>query len=337
MQFAEGYLVWDTDPVLFSIPEFQLPLPVTVWGLAAGAVLLYFAWQKFIPADEKKQLEIPAWKPWALILGSFIAGQVLFLPIGGPSIDTIGPIEPRWYGLMFASAFIFGYLLSSKMLRDGGRTPEDIDRLLIYILIATIVGARLGHIIFYDLEYYLRNPQLIPAIWRGGLASHGAAIAIILAMWLYVKKTPGMTFYWLADRVVPGVAIGGMFIRIGNFFNSEILGKVTDLPWAVIFANIDRFPRHPSMLYESLSTLVVLAVLMTIYFRYDKAPPKGSLFGSFLVLLFSGRFLIEFTKLYHSDFEADLVLNMGQWLSLPLIVFGIWLLVRKVDWKKPAP
>jgi len=332
MQSEQRFMTWDGDPVLFTLPEFHLPVPISIWGLIAGFALLFWLWNRLIPQSDEARKSVPFWKPWGIILGSLAASQILFLFIGGPVIETLGPIQPRWYGLMFACAFIFGYLLGSKLLREGGRTPEEVDRLLIYVLIATIVGARLGHVIFYDLEFYLRNPQLIPAIWRGGLASHGAAIAIIIAMWLYVKKTPNMTFYWLADRVVPAVAIGGMFIRIGNFFNSEILGKVTDVPWAIIFARIDDLPRHPSMLYESLSTLVILAALMAIYYRYDRKPPEGALFGSFLVLLFSGRFLIEFTKLYHSDFEAALILNMGQWLSIPLVLFGLWLLIRKVKW-----
>lgn len=334
MSSSDGYLVWDVDPVLISIPEIHLPVPLYIWGLLAGAVLLWYLWQKQIPTDEKAREQVPAWKPWVLVIGSLIVGQLPFYLIGGPTIDSIGPIEPRWYGLMFASAFIFGYLLASKMMRDAGRTPEEMDRLLIYILIATIIGARLGHIIFYDLDFYLRNPQLIPAIWRGGLASHGAAIAIIIAMWLYVRRTPRMSFYWLADRVVPAVAVGGMFIRIGNFFNSEILGHVTDVPWAIIFARVDMMPRHPSMLYESLSTIIVLIVLLTIYYKYDKKPPEGSLFGTFLVLLFTGRFLIEFTKLHHSDFEVALPLNMGSLLSIPLVLFGLWLLIRKVNWRE---
>lgn len=334
MEQTEGFFIWDVDPVLFTIPEFQLPVPLSIWGLIVGAILIYLVWSKWIPTDERKRSELPEWKPWALIAGGLILGQIPFLLIDSPVIDTIGPIAPRWYGLMFASAFIFGYLLNAKLMKDGGRTHEEVDRLLIFVLIATIIGARLGHIIFYDLNFYLRNPELIVAIWRGGLASHGAAIAIIIAMWLYVRKTSGMSFLWLADRVVPSIAVGGMFIRIGNFFNSEILGVASDVPWAVIFARIDMLPRHPSMLYESISCIVVLSVLMWIYFKYDKKPPEGALFGSFLVLLFSGRFLIEFTKLHHSDFEAALILNMGQWLSIPLVLFGAWLLLKKVNWKR---
>lgn len=333
MQSSEGHFVWDADPILFTIPEISLLFPLSLWGLAVAAILVWTGWQIFIPKGEKEQKEIPPWKPWGIIIGGFVLGQLLMLPVGGPVIETIGPVSPRWYGLMFACAFIFGYLLCARLMRQGGRNPDEVDLLLIYVLVATIIGARLGHVIFYDLEFYLRNPQLIPAVWRGGLASHGAAIAIIIAMWLYVRRVPGMTFYWLADRVVPAVAVGGMFIRIGNFFNSEILGTQSDLPWAIVFANVDSVPRHPSMLYESLSTVIVLAVLMLIYRLYDRKPPEGSLFGSFLVLLFSGRFLIEFTKLHHSPFEEALLLNMGQWLSIPLVLFGAWLLLRKVKWK----
>ena len=150
-----------------------------------------------------------------------------------------------------------------------------------------------------------------------------------------------MTFFWLADRVVPAVAIGGMFIRIGNFMNSEILGKATDLPWAVIFevsphlSEAERaIPRHPSMLYEAALCILVLGVLMWIYKKYQNRPPEGSLFATFLVMLFTGRFLIEFTKLAHSDIEATWTLNMGQWLSIPLVAYGIWVLVKQVNWSK---
>ncbi len=344
MYTHEEFFVWDGDPILFTIPEFTLPFPITAWGLIIGAILALLGWQKFIPNDLKSRESLPFWKPWAVILGGLLAGQLLTLPFGLPTIETVDPFNPRWYGLFFALSFILGYILCSKMLLDGGRTQEEMDRLLIYILIATIIGARFGHIFFYELEFYMQNPQLIPAIWRGGLASHGAAIGILLALWLFAKRTDGLTFLWIADRVVPAVAIGGIFIRIGNFFNSEILGKVTDVSWAVIFlnapglSNAERLlPRHPSMIYESISALLVLIVLLTIYYRYKKNPPEGALFGTFLAMLFTGRFLIEFTKLHHADFEAAWMLNMGQWLSIPLVAFGLWLLISKVDWSKQGP
>ena len=279
-------------------------------------------------------LEPESWKVYGLVLASFLIGQLPFFLIDSPSFSSLGPIEPRWYGLMFASAFFFGYLLEFKFFKDAGRPQEELDRLLIYVLIATIIGARLGHVIFYELEFYLRNIHLVPQVWTGGLASHGAAIGIIIAMYLYAKKTTGATFMWVADRVVPAVAVGGIFIRIGNFFNSEIIGIPTELPWAVVFERIDMLPRHPSMLYESLLCVLVLITLLWIYKKYDNKPPEGSLFGTFLVMLFTGRFLIEFTKITMADFMAGSLFDMGQLLSIPFVLLGAWILWKKVKWKK---
>ncbi len=211
---------------------------------------------------------------------------------------------------------------------------EELDRLLIYVLVGTVIGARLGHVFFYEAEFYLRNVHLIPQVWTGGLASHGAAIGIIVAMWYYAKKTHGVTFLWVADRVVPGVAIGGMFIRIGNFFNSEIIGVPTDVPWAVVFTQVDMLPRHPSMLYEAILCLFVLIALWTIYKKYDQKPPQGSLFATFLILLFGGRFFLEFAKVTLADFLEGATLDMGQLLSIPLVLIGIWILWKHVNWKR---
>jgi prolipoprotein diacylglyceryl transferase len=339
------YFVWDVDPVLFTIPEFQLPFDISIWGIILAVGLFIYGRQKLLPETKnrkgKKTEAVLAPKHfWALLVGSFVIGQLPFLLIDSPSISSIGPIAPRYYGLMFASAFIFGYMLEARFFRDAGRSQEDLDRLLIYVLIATVIGARLGHVIFYDLDYYLRNIHLIPAVWTGGLASHGAAIGIIIAMWLYAKKTAGASFLWVADRVVPAVAVGGMFIRTGNFFNHEIIGVPTDLPWAVAFMrNMQgiHVPVHPTMLYEALICVLIVIVLLWFYKKYEKNPPEGAMFGIFLVMLFTGRFLIEFTKETQADFMAGSTLDMGQLLSIPLVLYGIWLLWKKVDWKKSPP
>lgn len=317
---------------MFTIPEFNLPFPISIWGLVLGFVLIYFGYQKIKPASEKE--EPKSWKVWAVIIGSLVIAQLPFIFIDSSSLTSIGPIQPRWYGLMFAIAFISGYAIGAKMYQDAGRPQEDLDRLLIYVLIATVIGARLGHVFFYEPSFYLRHPALIPQIWTGGLASHGAAIGIIIAMWLYARKTPGVTFLWVADRVVPGVAIGGMFIRIGNFFNSEIIGVPTHVPWAVVFTRVDMVPRHPSMLYESILCLLVLIALWMIYRKYDHNPPEGALFGAFLVLLFGGRFFLEFAKQTLAEFLEGSFLDMGQLLSIPLVLIGIWILWKKVDWKR---
>lgn len=258
-----------------------------------------------------------------------------------PIAFSIGPLEPRWYGILFASAFVAGYFLMRKMYRSADRTVEELDKLLTYVMIGTVIGARLGHVLFYDPSFYLRHPGEILAIWHGGLASHGAAIGILLAMYLYMKKVPNMNFLWLADRVVIVVAIGGAFIRTGNFINSEILGKPTDLPWAVVFENARQLteaqriiPRHPTMLYEALLCIAIFVILWFIYKKYRSQPPEGAIFGLFLVLLFSGRFLLEFTKINQAAFANEWAINMGQWLSVPLILIGLWLLAKKVNWQK---
>jgi phosphatidylglycerol---prolipoprotein diacylglyceryl transferase len=341
---SNNHIVWEFDPVFFSIPELNFPVPISIWGLVIAAALIYFGWGKIRPQPDpksKKPAEPEFWKASLLVIGAFIAGQLPFLVINSPSIESFGPLQPRWYGVMFAMAFLSGYAVGLKMYRDAGRTQAELDRLLIYVIIATVVGARLGHVFFYEAEFYLRNIHLIPQVWTGGLASHGAAIGIIIAMYLYARRTPNTTFMWVADRVVPGVAIGGMFIRTGNFFNSEILGMPSDLPWAIAFHNApslseaDRLiPRHPSMLYEALLVLAIFIILLVIYRRYKNRPPEGALFGTFLILLFTGRFFIEFTKENLADFLAAWPLDMGQLLSIPFVMVGIWIVWKKVDWKR---
>ncbi|SMO47174.1 prolipoprotein diacylglyceryl transferase [Gracilimonas mengyeensis] len=255
-----------------------------------------------------------------------------------PEIFSLGPLAPRWYGLMFAGAFVSGYLFGVKMWKDAGRKPEEMESILTWILVGTVIGARLGHVIFYDPSYYLRNLDEVLAVWKGGLASHGAAVGIIVAMYYQAKKAPGMTFWWLADRVVIPTAVGGAFIRTGNFFNSEIYGHVTDAPWGIIFTNLPgqagMVPRHPTMLYEAILCLLVFAVLWTIYKKYKAHPPEGSLFGMFLILLFSGRFFLEYTKIPQADFAAAWPVNMGQLLSIPLVLIGLYIVTKKVDWQQ---
>ncbi|MFH5831727.1 prolipoprotein diacylglyceryl transferase [Halalkalibaculum sp. DA3122] len=330
---STDYFVWDADPSVFNLGTINLPFPVAVWGLVLAVVAIIYGFSKLEERIPEHVEEPAAWKILVLIFGAFAGGQLLFLVLPSPTISQIGPIQPRWYGVLFAGAFVVGYLLTRRMFRHAGRKEQEVEQLLTYVLIGTIIGARLGHVIFYDPGYYLRHPGEIIAIWRGGLASHGAAIGILLAMYYFVKKQRKMSFLWLADRVVMVVAIGGAFIRTGNFFNSEILGEPSTLPWAVIFAKIDMIPRHPTMLYEAVLCIVTFAICWTIYKRYKHQPPEGGIFGVFMLVLFSGRFLLEFTKMNQAGFAGDWAINMGQWLSIPLIVAGIWL-IRKVNWKK---
>jgi len=331
---------WNIDPVVFTLPAIPLPYSFSLIGFLGAALLFYYGAQllkknkaKQLKNTKPEDIELEWWKAWGLALGSLFLAQ-LILGSAGPSFESIGPIQPRWYGIMFTSAFVFGYMFGYKTFKDAGRSQEELDSLLTWVLVATVIGARLGHVIFYDWEYYSQNLGQIPAIWNGGLASHGAAIGIIAAMYFFAKRRKDMTFWWLADRVVLGVAIGGFFIRMGNFFNSEIYGHPADVPWAVVFSKIDLLPRHPTMLYEALLCLFVLGILWTIYKKYKAFPPEGSLFAGFLVLLFGGRFFLEYTKVNQAEFAADWTLNMGQWLSVPLVLFGLYLIFFKIDWKQ---
>jgi len=238
-----------------------------------------------------------------------------------PIIFSVGPITARWYSLMFALTFFAGYKIMQKML-DNEKSKMRLDTLLIFVVIGTVVGARLGHCLFYEPVHYLSNPIEIFRVWKGGLASHGGAIGILLAIWFFSKGKRNYSFIWIVDRVVIVVALGGLFIRTGNFFNSEIIGKPTDLPWAVIFSSVDNLPRHPSMLYEGLVYFGIFIFLYKKYLKEKFSPMPGMLFGLFLVLVFSARFILEFTKEVQSSFEANLPIDMGQILSLPFVIAG---------------
>lgn len=260
-----------------------------------------------------------------------------------PEIFSIGELSIRWYGLLFASAFLSGYLVLTRYLKTDRLTSEMMDQLLIYIAVGTVIGARLGHCLFYEPDYFLKNPVEILKIWKGGLASHGAAIGILLSLWLYVRKYK-LSFLWMIDRIVIVVALGGAFIRLGNLFNSEIYGRPTKLPWGIEFVRdklydsatgelLPTVARHPTQLYEALSYILIFVILFTFYKKNHLKVRDGYIFGVFMILLFSARFLIEFVKNDQVAFEAGMQINMGQWLSLPFIVAGIIM----IYWTKSKP
>ena len=243
-----------------------------------------------------------------------------------PTLFKFGVFQIRYYGLLFAIGFALGYRMMLRIYRNEGKKIEELDTLLLYMIIGTIVGARLGHCLFYEPEIYLSQPLKILKVWEGGLASHGGTIGNIIALALYVKKTANVSFLWLIDRLaIPGCLVAS-FIRIGNFFNSEILGKGSDLPWAVIFSRYDSVPRHPSMLYESVSYFIIFTVLAGLYLKFQEKTPRGMLIGLAFTWNFSTRFFIEFTKINQVDFENTMPINMGQLLSLPFIALGLFLI-----------
>ncbi len=247
-----------------------------------------------------------------------------------PDIIDFGLFKIRWYGILFALPFIVGYYLMLPIFREEGKKQEELETLTIYMIVSTIVGARLGHCLFYDPIQYLSHPLEILKVWEGGLASHGAALGIMAGMYLFARKRKGFTFLWVADRVVLVVAISGISIRLGNLFNSEIYGIATDLPWGFIFLNDGQtIARHPTQIYEALAYGFVFALLYGRYRKYKTKLQQGSQLAWFLILVFSARFLIEFVKIPQKGLDdGTLPLQMGQLLSIPLIALGVYLLLK---------
>jgi phosphatidylglycerol:prolipoprotein diacylglycerol transferase len=245
-----------------------------------------------------------------------------------PEIFEIGNFAIRWYGLLFAFSFLVGFFAMQRMFKNEGVPLKLLDSLTTYMVVGTIVGARLGHCLFYQPKYYLSHPVEILKIWEGGLASHGAAIGIMIAVYLFARKYK-VTYLWTLDRIVTMTALGGFFIRMGNLFNSEIYGVATDLPWGFIFVSAgEQGPRHPTQLYEGLAYLAIFVVLITIYYKSRGKPREGLIFGLFFLLVFLARFIVEFVKEPQVGFEQEMMLNMGQLLSIPLILFGVYLIYR---------
>lgn len=280
-----------------------------------------------------------------------------------PVAFAIGSLEVRWYGILWALGFLLGYLVMDKIYKKERMPEGSLDSLLIYMLVSTVVGARLGHCLFYEPNYYLSRPLEMLKIWEGGLASHGGAIGILIGLLLYVRrfnkstnKKKGdkthITYLWILDRVVIPVCLVGALIRVGNVCNHEIYGTPTSLPWGFVFlrgqeqfcGTFDQYvectsqsccppekwlPCHPTGLYEALFCLLTMGLLLYLYYKKeagDRHP--GLLFGLFLVIIFTSRILIEFLKNVQVSFETNMTLDMGQWLSIPFVLTGIVMIIR---------
>lgn len=245
-----------------------------------------------------------------------------------PDLISLGPVTVRWYGLMFAIGFLAGYVIVARMFRHEGAPEKWLGTLLIYLIVATVVGARLGHVLFYEWDYYSQHLSEIPKVWEGGLASHGGAIACMLAVCLFSWFTAHKPISWTMDKVVIPIALTGGLIRLGNLMNSEIYGTATDLPWGFIFVRDGQtMPMHPTQIYEALAYLVLFGLLMWMYWKRNAEERPYLITGVFFLWVFAARFLIEFVKNPQEEWEASMTLNMGQLLSLPFIAFGIYCIV----------
>ena len=267
---------------------------------------------------------------------------MLFLSIDwDPSIELvkIGSFAVRYYSLMFVIAFVLGLQIMKKIFKREGVSIEKLDSLFIYTVIATLLGARIGHFLFYDTAFLFSNPLevLLPVRFNPfqftgyqGLASHGAAIGIIIAMYFYSKKVIQKPMLWILDRIVVPVASGAIFVRIGNLMNSEIIGKPTNTDYGFVFKQLgEDFPRHPTQLYEALGYLITFIILWYVYWKTDKREKLGYLFGLFMVCLWSVRLIVEFFKEAQVDQRGEWDLNTGQLLSIPMILVGFYFMFRK--------
>ena len=268
----------------------------------------------------------------------------------------LGPLAVRWYGLCWLVGFAVAYLLVRRLYREQKIKDELFDPLFIYCFMGILLGARLGHCIFYEPDYFLTSVRGIiemflpirfvdgninyagnwlfqltggAAAFVGyeGLASHGGTLGLMIALWLYVKKTK-LSLWRVLDNIA--IATGSMacFIRLGNLMNSEIIGKVTDVPWAFIFERVDQMPRHPGQLYEAIAYAILFGILWYLHKRMPEKIGTGWYFGFCLAYIFTFRFFIEYTKEVQEAFEASLPLDMGQILSIPFVILGVWCMVR---------
>lgn len=290
-----------------------------------------------------------------------------------PEIVSIGPITLRWYGLLFATGFLLGLFIVKRMFEKDGAPEEWLDKAFIYVVLGAVVGARLGHVFFYDWPYYSQHPAEIPKIWAGGLASHGGAIGIILAMYLFSRLVSKRSIFWILDKIVVPTALAGMFIRTGNLMNSEIVGNPTKVSWAFRFprnernlwemcrtciervgdrcvevaheasqtycVDIDQVPaRHPVQIYEAISYVLIFIILYRTYWKTNASQKPGLIFGLFLAILFTARFIMEFFKSSQGGFETAFgdVLSTGQLLSIPFVLIGLFFIFRPIERRSTA-
>ena len=262
-------------------------------------------------------------------------------------IFSLGPIAIHWYSMMFLLAFYIGFQILKKIYVKEKKNVALLDPFLVHMVLGTIIGARLGEVFFYNWEYFQNNllEIFLPIklndsgmdfIGFRGLSSHGATVGIIISIFIYKIRYKYDSVLWIFDRLVIAVAIGGMFVRIGNFFNSEIVGKFTNSDFGVVFLNRgDSLPRHPAQLYEAFGYLILFILLVLIYNKSKLSLKKGFIFGFFLITLFTIRFVVEYVKESQGGIEKTLgIISTGQWLSIPFIIIGILLMINSFIIKK---
>lgn len=252
-----------------------------------------------------------------------------------PVLFSFGPFAVRWYGLMFVAGFFIGYQIVAAMFKHEGAPEKWLGTLLTYLVVCTILGARLGHVFFYEWGYYSAHPSEILKVWNGGLASHGGTIANFIGMWVFAHFVAHKPLSWVLDKIMPPVALTACLIRLGNLMNSEIYGSYTYLPWGFIFLrNGETLPAHPTQLYEAGCYLILFFVLMWLYWKKNAEERPWLISGIFFLVTFGSRFLIEYVKNVQVPWEITMReewgINQGQLLSIPFIILGIVLIIYSI-------
>lgn len=273
--------------------------------------------------------------------------------VWNPDLEAfhLGPIAVRWYGLMWIIGLALAYFVVQRLYKEQKIKDEYFDPLFLYCFFGILIGARLGHCIFYEPDYFLTSGKgliemILPIrflpeggfklIGYAGLASHGGTLGLMIALWMYVRKTK-LGIWTVLDNIAIATGTTACFIRLGNLMNSEIIGKVTDVPWAFIFEHVDKVPRHPGQLYEAIAYAILFVIMWTIYKRSHQRPTSntqhpqvgtGWYFGFCLTYIFTFRFFIEYTKEIQEAFEASLPIDMGQILSIPFIILGVYCMIK---------
>ncbi len=257
-----------------------------------------------------------------------------------PDIFRFGAIQLRWYGVLFVGSFFVGLAFMNWVYKREHKDPKNLDTFMMYMIIGAVIGARLMHCFAYEPAYFIAHPLEILYVWKGGLASHGGLIGSIIAIYIFSKRYKE-DFAWLLSRTAMAGMFPAAFVRIGNFFNSEILGLPTDKPWGVIFARVDNIPRHPVQLYEAFSYLLIFVILVYIYRHITQQFATRVLPGIFAFLLFSARFFLEYFKTEQADYSPAIPFTVGQLLSVPLVLLGVlwivWAFIKTPSGKRWQP
>lgn len=330
----QNFVYWTVRPEIFSAGPFNIgsgTLLLIVLCLWALILADYLGWKKSV--RKTKHGEKKPDYPWSntLVLGLISLWFLKMTPEASVQPIEFGPIAVRWYGMMFLIGFTAGYFIERRIYRHEGAPEQWLTSLLIWVVVGTIVGARLGHCFFYEWDYYSAHPEKIIAFWEGGLASHGGTIGVILCIFGYSKFTAKRPALWAFDRIVIPIALVGCLIRLGNLFNSEIFGHATTLPWGFMFPLSREWQTlygpatacHPTQLYEAGAYLLLFILLMWMYWRKNAEERPGLILGTFFIGCFTPRILIEFVKNNQEAFEDTMLLNMGQLLSVPFVLAGI--------------